>query len=130
MLQRTKAAPSSRAAIGVERRPSFQTGFGGVAIQENTRAPDDPVEPTGFDPGVAMTAPFDAGLGGHVWLRFLSHPWKSFDLLGKSLENGWSRLENAWISLELTLISLSESSLFKGLRGPLGPFFYSPPSPA
>ena len=30
-------------------------------------------------------------------------------------------------SLELTLISLSESSLFKGLRGPLGPFFLSAP---
>src|SRR5271165_2816511 len=30
-------------------------------------------------------------------------------------------------SLELTLISLSGSSLFKSLRGPLGPFFLSPP---
>ncbi len=73
-----------------------------------------------------MTAPFDAELGvadGFASFRIL---WKSFDLLRKSLENGWNRLENAWISLELTLISLSESSLFKDLRGPLGPFFYSP----
>ena len=52
--------------------------------------------------------------------------WKSFDLLGRSLENGWNRSENACISLELTLISLSESSLFKDLRGPWGPLFLFP----
>ena len=37
MLQRTKAALSSRVAIGRRETPVFQTGFGGVAIQENLR---------------------------------------------------------------------------------------------
>ena len=51
-------------------------------------------------------------------------PWKC-------LENAWKILGKVWIrlgfSLELTLISLSESSLFKGLRRPSRPFFLSAP---
>jgi hypothetical protein len=50
------------------------------------------------------------------------------------LENPWETVGIAWkilgFSFELTLISLSESSLFKGLRGPPGPFFYSRPDSA
>ena len=52
-------------------------------------------------------------------------PCNSFD----SLENVWKILGKVWkilgFSLELTLISLSELSLFNGLRRPLGPFFLS-----
>ena len=49
----------------------------------------------------------------------LKNPWK---ILGKFLEL-------FGFSLELTLISLSGSSLFKGLRGPLGRFFVPAPIP-
>src|SRR5208282_4395259 len=70
---------------------------------------------------------FDRPLADVVRRGAPSIPCKSFD----SLENDWKILGKVWItlgfSLELTLISLSESSLFKGLRGPLGRFFLSAP---
>jgi hypothetical protein len=71
----------------------------------------------------------DSALGARSGcvLAFLGNPLIS-------LENPWKILGIVWkvlgFSLELTLISFSETSLFKGLRGPLGAFFVSAHSPA
>src|SRR5271167_871189 len=68
-----------------------------------------------------------AGASGRGRRDAPSIPCKSFD----SLENAWKILGKVrkilGFSLELTLISFSETSLFKGLRRPLGAFFLSAP---
>jgi len=72
------------------------------------------VNAVGFDPGVAMTAPpLTPGLAAAYGFASFGNPLIC-------VENPWKIVGIAWkilgFSFELTWISLSESSLFKGLR--------------